>query len=81
MVVDNEEHKMLVHQTIDSRRRHYSSDGNWRSNLEIGGGFGWEAKYSSFGASKKRRLNPSKQGGVPRGGRKRWCRMKNPRSY
>jgi hypothetical protein len=77
MVVDDEEHKILVHQTINSRR-HYSVDENWRWNLEIDGGFGWGAKYSSFGASKKRRLSPSKQGGVSRGGRKRWCRMKNP---
>jgi hypothetical protein len=35
-------------------------------------------ELSGFGASKKRRLNPSRQGGVLTGGRKRWCRMKNP---
>jgi hypothetical protein len=68
----------LVHQKIDSRRRDYGADKNWRSNLKLGGGFGWGVKFSSFGASKKRLLSPSKQGGVSRGGRKRWCRMKNP---
>jgi hypothetical protein len=57
----------LVHEKVESRRRDYGTDENWRSSLEIGGGFGWGMKFSSFGASKKRRLSPSKQGGVSRG--------------
>jgi hypothetical protein len=55
MVVNDKEHTILVHQTINTRRRHYSPDENWQSNLEIDGGFGWGVKYSSFGASKKGR--------------------------
>jgi hypothetical protein len=49
-----------VHQKIDSRRSDYGADEKWRSNLKIGGGFGWGIKFSSFGARQKRRLSPSK---------------------
>jgi hypothetical protein len=52
MVVDDEEHQFLVHQNIESRRRDNGPDKNWRSNLEIGGGFGWGMKFSRFWASK-----------------------------
>jgi hypothetical protein len=41
----------------------YGADENWWSNLEMGGGFGWGMRLSGFGASKKRRLSASQQGG------------------
>ncbi len=42
------------------------------------GGFGWGVVKFSFGASKKRRLSPSRQGVVSTGGRSRWGRLNNP---
>jgi hypothetical protein len=41
------------------------------------GGFGWGMAKFSFGASKKRRLSPSRQGVVSTGGRSRWGRINN----
>jgi hypothetical protein len=55
----------------------YGADGKWRSNFEMGGGFGWGMKLSGFGARKKRRLLASGQGLGSLGGRSKWGWMKN----
>jgi hypothetical protein len=41
-----------VHQKIDKKRRDYGEDENWRSNFEIGGGFGWGMKFFILGPAK-----------------------------
>jgi hypothetical protein len=64
MAVNDEVHQFCSTRTTNREviiaTRTEISGRTWR----WGAGFGWGMKLSGFGASKKRRLNPSRQGGV-----------------
>ena len=58
MAIYVELHQLEVHQNNKLWQQvvlvsdDYGADRKWRSNLEMGGGFGWGIKLSGFGATK-----------------------------